>query len=139
MTYELIKSGAFTKRGVCPCGFQAYAPFGSLFHIHREVCPECGTSKREWMVFCMRSETRRRVVRLSSPGSFARWIGVTAQRPVYRTWTCTVPHPDELACYNNHVGESTGTITQRDPENKTAKPVNTYASTREPRRIFIRK
>lgn len=39
---------AFNTYGVCPCGWYANAPFGNLFHIHREVCPQCGTSKRHW-------------------------------------------------------------------------------------------
>lgn len=31
--------------GVCGCGRSYYAPFGSRFHIHAEVCGDCGASK----------------------------------------------------------------------------------------------
>ncbi len=34
--------------GVCKCGWCEEAPFGRLVHIHKEVCPECGTHKSEW-------------------------------------------------------------------------------------------
>lgn len=40
---------------VCPgCDFHHRAPFGDKFHIHFEVCPFCGTHKRN-----MRVRTRR--------------------------------------------------------------------------------
>ena len=33
----------------CPkCEKRHYAPFGKKFHIHMEVCDECGTDKEEW-------------------------------------------------------------------------------------------
>lgn len=34
------------KYAICTgCGEKYRAPFGSLFHIHFEVCPNCGTPK----------------------------------------------------------------------------------------------
>lgn len=30
---------------VCKCGEVTEAPFGRLFHIHFEVCPQCGENK----------------------------------------------------------------------------------------------
>ena len=37
--------------GLCPCGYYQKASFGSLFHIHLEVCPVCGKNKEdEWNV-----------------------------------------------------------------------------------------
>lgn len=35
----------WTKVAVCKCGFIKEAPFGSLFHIHFTVCPDCGEDK----------------------------------------------------------------------------------------------
>lgn len=33
----------FEVRAFCPsCGFSCVAPFGDIFHVHREVCPNCG-------------------------------------------------------------------------------------------------
>jgi ribosomal protein L37E len=34
---------------VCRCGYRTRAPFGSLFHVHTEVCPECGEDKNNAM------------------------------------------------------------------------------------------
>ncbi len=46
---------AWKVYGVCPCGVYREAPFGSLFHIHLDVCPRCGKGKRStWKL-----ETRR--------------------------------------------------------------------------------
>lgn len=42
--------GPWEIRAICPCGWWTYAPFGSLFHVHLEVCPTCGRKKREWSV-----------------------------------------------------------------------------------------
>lgn len=44
------------KRAVCKCGWHTRAPFGDLFHIHTECCPECGNEKRSstWKVLTMR-------------------------------------------------------------------------------------
>lgn len=36
--------------GVCPCGFKTEAPFSDLFHVHMDVCPECGEDKNNWSV-----------------------------------------------------------------------------------------
>lgn len=39
----------FDVRAVCPsCLSRFRAPFGSLFHIHFEVCPNCGTPKSDF-------------------------------------------------------------------------------------------
>lgn len=38
------------KYGVCSCGYKAIAPFGDLFHIHLDVCPNCGEDKYRWDV-----------------------------------------------------------------------------------------
>lgn len=44
-----FRKGAFDIYGECPCGkFRESAPFGKLFHIHKAVCPKCGTSKDKW-------------------------------------------------------------------------------------------
>ena len=40
----------FETRAFCPCGWNARAPFGDKFHIHKEVCPDCGEEKKRWMV-----------------------------------------------------------------------------------------
>ena len=54
------RPGPWLKRAVCPCGWNTYAPFGDLFQVPYEVCPECGTSKEHkglwynWRVKTMR-------------------------------------------------------------------------------------
>lgn len=40
--------------GVCACGFRAVAPFGRLFFINHEHCPECAAPKREWELIVSR-------------------------------------------------------------------------------------
>jgi hypothetical protein len=49
-----IRHGTWLTYGVCPCGYKQYAPFGDTFHIHLEVCPNCGTSKYAWAIKTMR-------------------------------------------------------------------------------------
>lgn len=45
----------FEIYGVCPtCDSKHYAPFGSLFHIHHEVCPHCGTDKNRYKLQTLR-------------------------------------------------------------------------------------
>ena len=34
--------------GECACGFHTRAPFGEIFHIHYEICPDCAKSKYSW-------------------------------------------------------------------------------------------
>lgn len=36
---------AYDTYALCPCGWYTRAPFGKLFHVHREVCPSCGGDK----------------------------------------------------------------------------------------------
>lgn len=48
------KAGPWHTRAVCECGWHAECPFGDTFHVHREVCPECGAGKRYWVVKVMR-------------------------------------------------------------------------------------
>lgn len=47
------------NRAICPqCGWHTWCPFGMLFHLHVEVCPECGTKKSNlWTVETMRYRT----------------------------------------------------------------------------------
>lgn len=40
--------------GVCPCGYKSILPFGSLFHLHLEICPYCGKDKEEFSIRKMR-------------------------------------------------------------------------------------
>ncbi len=44
----------WTTHAVCPCGWHVEAPFGDVFHVFAEVCPECGTYKRNWTIKIMR-------------------------------------------------------------------------------------
>lgn len=80
-------SGSFSgmsswhKRAVCPeCGWHCEAPFGSLFHVHVECCPQCGTSKGRnsygpdgWAIETMRWEVDRSGVVWWKPWT---WFGV---------------------------------------------------------------
>ena len=40
----------WNKFAICKCGYYVRAPFGDKYHIHKEVCPDCGESKDEWSV-----------------------------------------------------------------------------------------
>lgn len=42
---------------VCDCGWKQRVAFGSLFHLHHEVCPSCGQPKD----CCMEVKTMRYV------------------------------------------------------------------------------
>ena len=53
--------GPWNAYGVCECGFKTRAPFADTFHIHIDVCPECGCPKYRWTI-----KTMRRV-------SYAQW------------------------------------------------------------------
>lgn len=34
------------SRAICPkCGWHVYAPFGDVFHVHIDCCPDCGHHK----------------------------------------------------------------------------------------------
>lgn len=39
---------------VCECGMKAWCPFGDLFHVHCDVCPECGAKKSTFRIKTMR-------------------------------------------------------------------------------------
>lgn len=44
-----MKTKDYKVYGVCPkCGYYVEAPFGKLFHIWADVCPNCGTPKSRW-------------------------------------------------------------------------------------------
>ena len=44
--------------GVCKCGYNEKAYFGSLFHIYRTVCPECGILiEGNWKVKVLRPKS----------------------------------------------------------------------------------
>lgn len=57
--------------GVCECGFKTIAPFASLFHIHMDVCPDCGNAKDNWIL------ATGRYVKLPSklfkPSTWSKW------------------------------------------------------------------
>lgn len=46
--------------GVCDCGYQEEAPFGSLHHIHTPVCPVCGEPRWRWSVKVRRRDAQLR-------------------------------------------------------------------------------
>lgn len=45
-----VRVGEWDTYAICPCGLHFRLPFGDVFHIHRRVCPRCGTHKRSWVV-----------------------------------------------------------------------------------------
>ena len=47
-------SSDFQTRVFCICGWSAFAPFGSAFHVHTKCCPKCGASKKDWKIFTVR-------------------------------------------------------------------------------------
>jgi len=48
-------NGNWDTYGKCECGFMKQAPFKSLFHIHLEVCPQCGADKSKWKLVTARA------------------------------------------------------------------------------------
>jgi len=45
------------KRAVCKCGWHSSLPFGDVFHLHVECCPDCGVDKHRMVVRTMRLTT----------------------------------------------------------------------------------
>jgi len=45
------------------------APFGDKFHIHLEVCPRCGTDKKNWALRVMRYVATGRLFQPSTWGT----------------------------------------------------------------------
>ncbi len=39
---------SWDRYAICPCGWYTVAPANDKFHIHKEVCPDCGRNKSEW-------------------------------------------------------------------------------------------
>lgn len=71
---------AWQKYALCPrCSALYRAPFGSIFHIHFDVCPKCGQPKTEWRdltngnpaweIFTLRFIGTSRIFRPSTWGS----------------------------------------------------------------------
>jgi hypothetical protein len=63
----------FDTYGVCPCGYKERAPFGTLFHIHRTVCPKCGVNiEGNWRVKTLRKVSMSVLLKPSTWGKY-KW------------------------------------------------------------------
>lgn len=36
---------SYESRAFCKCGWNTYAPFDDIFHVHYTSCPDCGERK----------------------------------------------------------------------------------------------
>jgi hypothetical protein len=43
-----LSAGDWDVYAQCQCGWRERAPFGNRFHIHKTVCPDCGSDKQHW-------------------------------------------------------------------------------------------
>jgi hypothetical protein len=73
-------------RAICPeCGWHAYAPFGSIFHVHVECCPSCGEHKTDCRSFRLgrvvwEVKTMRRVIDTSGSVWWKPWTWCSQAR-----------------------------------------------------------
>jgi ribosomal protein L37E len=93
-------------RGICPCGWHRSAPHGSLFHIHKDVCPKCGTKKERdgvsynWTTARMRKQISRKEI---DPVLWKPWTWFGKTIATSSEW---IVHPDDRDRVEKHLRDN---------------------------------
>lgn len=89
-------------RGICPCGWHRHAPHGSLFHLHKDVCPECGTPKENRYTYNWKTaRMRKKPAEWNDTAVWWRpWTWFSLEQVSEAQW---IVHPDDQSSVESHL------------------------------------